>query len=166
MGQAGHWGESLAVRVEHTRFEPCADEPEAGPIGDALPQPGHQPRLISMVNVALDVRFHHRAIRAKVPMTCAVSARISCPNLLPVAIAACTKGLLVESVQSPHDRRLEACVLWGGNAPRAQGALALRDGVPSDQFSSGARRLHALPEGGDMGLQTFPLGSCTAAVYP
>jgi hypothetical protein len=122
--------------------------------------------MIYMVKVAFDVRFHHIAIRAKLPVTCEVSDRISCPNLLPVAIAAGKQVLLIESVQYPRDRRLEECVLCGGDAQRAQGALTLRDGVPSNQFGSVALRFHSLHEGGDMVMQTFPISSCTEAVYP
>ena len=76
------------------------------------------------IEVAFDVRFHHRAIRAKLQVTCEVSDRISCPNLLPGAIAAGKKILLIDSVQYPRDRRLEEFVLCGGDAQRAQGALA------------------------------------------
>ena len=88
------------------------------------------------------------------------------PNLLPVAIAAGKKILLIDSVQYPRDRRLEEFVLCGGDAQRAQGALALRDVVPSNQFGSVALRFHSLHEGGDMVMQTFPIRSCTDAVYP
>ncbi len=122
--------------------------------------------MVSRVNVACDVRFHHRAIRATLPVTREVSYRISCSHLLPVALAACQKVLLVDSVQSPHSRRLEECVLCGGNAQRAQGAMALREVVPSDPFGSVALRFPSLHEGGDMIMQTCPRGACTDAVYP
>jgi len=122
--------------------------------------------MVSRVKGAGDVRFHHRAIRATWPVPREVSYRISCPNLLPVALAAGKNVLLGESVQSPHDRRLEECVLCGGNAQRAPGAVALRDGVPSDPCGPVALRLHSLHEGGDMVMQTFPRGSCTDAVSP
>jgi hypothetical protein len=158
--------ESLAVRVEHTRVEPCADEPAEGPIVSALPPHVHPPRMVSMVQVAFDIGFYHRAIRAKLPVTCAGSDRISCPTLLPVALATGKKVWLGESVQYPRDRRLEEFVLCGGDAQRAQGALPLRDGVPANQCGSVALRLHSLHEGGDMAMQTCPLGSCPDAVSP
>lgn len=158
--------ESRAVRVEHPRFAPCADEPEEGPIVYALPHHVQQPPLVSMVTVACDIGFHHLTRRATLPVTCEVSDRLSCPHLLPGAIATCKKVLRVDSVQYPRDRRLEACVRCGGDAQRAQGALTLRDGVPSNQCGSGALRLHSRHEGGDMVMPTCPLGSCTEAVSP
>jgi hypothetical protein len=115
---------------------------------------------------AFEVRCHHLAIRAKWQVPGAVADRLACPHLLPVAIAAGKKVLRIESVQEPRDRRLEACVLCGGDAQRAPGALALRAVVPAHPCGSVALRLHALHEGGDRVMQTFPIGSCPEAVDP
>ena len=79
--------EHLAVGISHTRFAPCADEPEEGAI--LYPQPEHlqQPFMINVVEEAFDVRFSHRVVRATLPMTGESSHRISCANLLPGAVA-------------------------------------------------------------------------------
>ena len=61
---------------------------------------------------------------------------------------------------------LEAGVLGSRDAQRAQGAGALRDGVPPDHLRPVARVCDALHEGGAMGMQAAPVGSCTEAVSP
>jgi len=158
--------EHLAVGISHTRFAPCADEPEEGAIVYAPPQHVPQPLMVYMVTGAFDVRFNHRALRAKWQVTREIPHRISCSSLFPVAVAPCKNVLLVDGFQSPRYRHLEECILCGGDAQRAQGAVALRDGVPADHLRPVALVFDALHEGGDMVMQPFPIGSDTDAVSP
>jgi hypothetical protein len=122
--------------------------------------------MINVVEDAFDVRFSHRGVRAKLPMTGEVSHRISCSTLLPVPVATRQEVWCRDGVEDTGYCPLEECVLRGRDAQRAQGAVALRDRVPTDQLRPVALGFDALHERGDMVVQTVPLGSCTDAVYP
>ena len=119
-----------------------------------------------MIQVSFDVRFSHIAVRAKLPMTGEVSPRISCPNLLPVPVTTRQKVWFRDGFEDTGACHLEEFVLGGRDAQRAQGAVALRDGVPADQLRPVALVFDSLHEGGDMVMQAAPVGSCTHAVYP
>src|SRR5438128_3543834 len=118
------------------------------------------------IEVSFDVRFYHIVVRAKLQMTGEVSHRISCPNLLPVTVATRQKVWFIDGVEDTGYCHLEEFVLRGRDAQRAQGAVTLRDRVPSDKLRPVALGFDSLHERGDMVVQTVPIGSCTDAVYP
>src|SRR5712691_436261 len=117
--------------------------------------------MINVVEEAFNVRFYHVGVRAKLEMTGEVSYRISCPNLLPVPVATRHKVWFIDGFEDTGYCHLEDFVLGGRDAQRAQGAVALRYVVPTDQLRPVALVFDSLHEGGDMVMQAAPVGSCT-----
>ncbi len=130
------------------------------------PEPLPQPLRITVVAVSFDGRFSHRAVRTTWPMTGAVSHRLSCPKLLPGPVATRQQVGCRDGFEATGACPLEAGVRGGRDAQRAQGAVALRDGVPADHLRPVALVVDALHAGGAMVMPAAPVGSCTAAVSP
>jgi hypothetical protein len=158
--------EPLAVCVSSTRFSPWLDASQAWSILSPHPEHLPQPLMINGVEVSCEVRFSHRAVRAALPMTGEVSHRLSCPNLLPGPVATRQKVWCIHGFEETGSCHLEYVVLGGRDAQRAQGAVALRDGVPAEPLRPGALVFDALHAGGDMVMQAAPVGSRTDAVSP
>src|SRR5215471_3370385 len=108
--------DDLTIHVQNTCLQPFTDQVEKGPVVDTQAQHVQQPRMVHMLEEALDISFYQVAIPSVLEVEGEVADRIQRPPSGAIAVTTIQKLLLIDCCQQLRTGQLHQLVFQGGNS--------------------------------------------------
>ena len=102
--------------------------------------------MLDVVDIPLDVRFHHEVLPPTLARDRQLIPRVQGPDMGPIPIATAQEVLLVDRFADPRHRAVPQLVFHGRDPERAALPAAVWHIPPLDEFGSGALPPQALNE--------------------
>src|SRR3954447_12307417 len=102
--------DDLTIRVPNTCLQPCADQVEKGPGVDTHAHHVQQPRMVHVIEEALDLSFYQGAIPSVLEVDSEVANRIQRPPSGAIAVTALQKILLIDCRQQLRTGQLHEVI--------------------------------------------------------
>ena len=146
--------------------EPFLDQAQDPPVGDAMLEEPHKPRVIEAGEVVADVRVEHPAHLLAVDPGRERIQRVmrAAPGAEPIREA--DEVRLVDAVKHLHDGALQDLVLQRGDTERSQPPVPLRDMRPPSRPGSIAPALDPPVQIPKVRFEVLPVGPPRHAVHP
>src|SRR5215467_14860176 len=108
--------DDLTIRVQNTCLQPFADQVEKSPVVDTQAQHVQQPRMVHVIEEALDISFYQVAIPSVLEVESEVADRIQRPPSGAIAVTALQKILLIDCRQQLRTGQLHQFIFQSGNS--------------------------------------------------